>query len=199
MLAHLTDAIGREVSGGVELEVTNEELANAANITPFTASRIVSEWQTAWGCHEATWPHRPALPETPFPTDSVEKTGLGGVFRVSAKTPPDPVFVVALAQRQAAKRRVIVVFVCDFSKIRILIVDDSAIWRAFLIRHLHDAGLKGIDVAYDGVQAVFKARTVPVDLILMDVGASTHERHRRGCGHSRRGSHRENRLPQRGI
>jgi CRP/FNR family transcriptional regulator, nitrogen oxide reductase regulator len=46
VLAHLTDAIGREVSGGVELEVTNEELANAANITPFTASRIVSEWQT---------------------------------------------------------------------------------------------------------------------------------------------------------
>ena len=58
---------------------------------------------------------------------------------------------------------------CDFSKIRILIVDDSSIWRTFLIRHLHDAGLKGIDVAYDGVQAVFKARTVPIDLVLMDV------------------------------
>ena len=45
VLAHLADAIGREVSGGVELRVTNEELANAANITTFTASRILSEWQ----------------------------------------------------------------------------------------------------------------------------------------------------------
>ena len=58
---------------------------------------------------------------------------------------------------------------CDFSKIRILIVDDSSIWRTFLIRHLHDAGLKGIEVACDGVQAVFKSRTVPIDLVLMDV------------------------------
>ena len=31
--------------GGVELQVTNEELASAANITLFTASRILSEWQ----------------------------------------------------------------------------------------------------------------------------------------------------------
>jgi len=46
VLAHLTDAIGREVSDGVELKVTNEELASAANITLFTASRILSEWQT---------------------------------------------------------------------------------------------------------------------------------------------------------
>ena len=45
VLAHLADAIGREVSGGVELRVTNEELANAANITTFTASRILSGWQ----------------------------------------------------------------------------------------------------------------------------------------------------------
>lgn len=46
VLAHLSDAIGREVSNGVELQVTNEELANAANITLFTASRILSEWQS---------------------------------------------------------------------------------------------------------------------------------------------------------
>jgi CRP-like cAMP-binding protein len=45
VLAHLADAIGREVSGGIELRVTNEELANAANITTFTASRILSQWQ----------------------------------------------------------------------------------------------------------------------------------------------------------
>jgi CRP-like cAMP-binding protein len=37
--------MGRRVSGGVELDVTNEELANTANVTPFTASRLLSEWQ----------------------------------------------------------------------------------------------------------------------------------------------------------
>jgi CRP/FNR family transcriptional regulator, nitrogen oxide reductase regulator len=45
VLVHLTDAIGSEVPGGVELQVTNEELASAANITLFTASRIMSAWQ----------------------------------------------------------------------------------------------------------------------------------------------------------
>ena len=37
--------IGERVSGGVELDVTNEELANAANLTHFTASRLLSAWQ----------------------------------------------------------------------------------------------------------------------------------------------------------
>jgi CRP/FNR family transcriptional regulator, nitrogen oxide reductase regulator len=45
VLVNLTRAIGQEVPGGVELDVTNEELANAANITPFTASRLLNEWQ----------------------------------------------------------------------------------------------------------------------------------------------------------
>jgi CRP-like cAMP-binding protein len=36
--------LGRVVPGGLELDVTNEELANAAHITPFTASRLLSEW-----------------------------------------------------------------------------------------------------------------------------------------------------------
>jgi CRP-like cAMP-binding protein len=48
-LAHilicLSEVIGQKVPGGVEFEVTNEELASAANITPFTASRLLSEWQ----------------------------------------------------------------------------------------------------------------------------------------------------------
>ncbi len=47
VLTHLTEAFGREVPNGVELQATNEELANAANITLFTASRILSEWQAA--------------------------------------------------------------------------------------------------------------------------------------------------------
>ena len=45
VLVRLTDSIGHEVSDGVQLEVTNEELASAANITLFTASRILSKWQ----------------------------------------------------------------------------------------------------------------------------------------------------------
>jgi CRP/FNR family transcriptional regulator, nitrogen oxide reductase regulator len=45
VLLTLAPAIGRKVFGGVELDVTNEDLANSANITPFTASRIVSQWK----------------------------------------------------------------------------------------------------------------------------------------------------------
>lgn len=45
VLTTLAPRIGREVSDGIELEVTNEELANAANVTLFTASRLLSELQ----------------------------------------------------------------------------------------------------------------------------------------------------------
>jgi CRP-like cAMP-binding protein len=41
----LAELIGRQVPGGLEFDATNEELANAANITQFTASRLLSEWQ----------------------------------------------------------------------------------------------------------------------------------------------------------
>jgi CRP-like cAMP-binding protein len=40
-------SIGQKVSGGIGLDVTNEELAAAANITPHTTSRLISEWQRA--------------------------------------------------------------------------------------------------------------------------------------------------------
>ena len=45
VLETLARTIGRETPNGVELQITNEELANAANITPFTASRLMSKWQ----------------------------------------------------------------------------------------------------------------------------------------------------------
>jgi CRP/FNR family transcriptional regulator, nitrogen oxide reductase regulator len=45
VLICLAGVIGQKVQGGVEFDVTNEELASAANITPFTASRLLSEWQ----------------------------------------------------------------------------------------------------------------------------------------------------------
>jgi CRP/FNR family transcriptional regulator, nitrogen oxide reductase regulator len=45
VLANLGTGIGQKVAGGIELDVRNEELANEANVTPFTASRLMREWQ----------------------------------------------------------------------------------------------------------------------------------------------------------
>jgi CRP-like cAMP-binding protein len=38
VLTSLAPGIGHRVPGGIELDITNEELANAANVTPFTAN-----------------------------------------------------------------------------------------------------------------------------------------------------------------
>jgi CRP/FNR family transcriptional regulator, nitrogen oxide reductase regulator len=45
VLVTLARTIGKKAPGGIALHITNEELANAANVTPFTASRLISEWQ----------------------------------------------------------------------------------------------------------------------------------------------------------
>jgi CRP/FNR family transcriptional regulator, nitrogen oxide reductase regulator len=45
VLVTLAQGFGRKVPGGTRVELTNEQLANAANVTPFTASRILSSWQ----------------------------------------------------------------------------------------------------------------------------------------------------------
>lgn len=45
VLLSLAQGIGQKVWGGIRLDITNEQLANAANITHFTASRLLSEWQ----------------------------------------------------------------------------------------------------------------------------------------------------------
>jgi CRP/FNR family transcriptional regulator, nitrogen oxide reductase regulator len=45
ILANLAEGIGHKVPGGVELDIRNEELANEANISPFTASRLLNAWQ----------------------------------------------------------------------------------------------------------------------------------------------------------
>jgi len=48
-LAHvihsLSHGIGQRCTEGVRLEITNEQLANTANLTPFTVSRLLNEWQ----------------------------------------------------------------------------------------------------------------------------------------------------------
>jgi CRP/FNR family transcriptional regulator, nitrogen oxide reductase regulator len=45
VLVCLSGAIGQKGPDGVEFDATNEELASAANISPFTACRLLSEWQ----------------------------------------------------------------------------------------------------------------------------------------------------------
>lgn len=45
VLANLASGMGQQVEAGVELDVMNEELANEANVTPFTTSRLLNEWQ----------------------------------------------------------------------------------------------------------------------------------------------------------
>jgi len=55
VLSELAPSIGRKVAGGIELDVTNEELANSANITPYTTSRMISDWAEIWSDSEASW------------------------------------------------------------------------------------------------------------------------------------------------
>jgi CRP-like cAMP-binding protein len=45
VLINLATGIGQRVPEGVQLDVKNEELANEAHVTHFTASRLMSEWQ----------------------------------------------------------------------------------------------------------------------------------------------------------
>jgi CRP/FNR family transcriptional regulator, nitrogen oxide reductase regulator len=44
-VSDLARCTGHPTAKGVELNVTNEELASAANITSFTASRLLNDWQ----------------------------------------------------------------------------------------------------------------------------------------------------------
>jgi len=45
MLISLACGVGEEAHGGVEIHVGNEDLAAAANVTPFTVSRAMAKWQ----------------------------------------------------------------------------------------------------------------------------------------------------------
>jgi len=44
VLVSLADGVGHKYPGGICLDITNEQLANTANITLFTASRLLSEF-----------------------------------------------------------------------------------------------------------------------------------------------------------
>jgi len=45
VLICLARTLGEKVADGFQFDATNEELAGAANVTAFTASRLLSEWQ----------------------------------------------------------------------------------------------------------------------------------------------------------
>ena len=45
VLTTLAGGFGRKVPGGTCLDLTNEQLANAANVTIFTTSRVLNTWQ----------------------------------------------------------------------------------------------------------------------------------------------------------
>jgi CRP-like cAMP-binding protein len=45
VLVSLASLLGHAVADGVEVDVTNEELASAAHVTSFTVSRLLNEWQ----------------------------------------------------------------------------------------------------------------------------------------------------------
>jgi CRP-like cAMP-binding protein len=46
VLSSLSRGIGKKGRGGeISLEITNEQLANTANLTPFTVSRLLNRWQ----------------------------------------------------------------------------------------------------------------------------------------------------------
>jgi CRP-like cAMP-binding protein len=45
VLVNLADGIGEKGPDGIVIDINNEELANEANVTMFTASRLLSGWQ----------------------------------------------------------------------------------------------------------------------------------------------------------
>jgi CRP-like cAMP-binding protein len=45
VLGYLGKEMGQKIPGGVELQIRNEELAQEANVTIFTVSRLMREWQ----------------------------------------------------------------------------------------------------------------------------------------------------------
>jgi CRP-like cAMP-binding protein len=45
ILLTLSNSIGTKVADGIEIDVTNEDLASSASITLYTTSRLMSDWQ----------------------------------------------------------------------------------------------------------------------------------------------------------
>jgi CRP/FNR family transcriptional regulator, nitrogen oxide reductase regulator len=56
-LAHIlleyASSIGKRTPDGIELDITNEELSNAAIISPYTASRLIQRWEKTGVIHKS--------------------------------------------------------------------------------------------------------------------------------------------------
>ena len=57
----------------------------------------------------------------------------------------------------------------DMSLVRVLVVDDSTHWQAFVTALLKGKGVQVIDIASSGREAVRKAQELQPSLILMDI------------------------------
>ena len=57
----------------------------------------------------------------------------------------------------------------DLSTARVLVVDDSDLWRGYLLTKLYDARVVVVGIASNGEDAVQQALALQPDLVLMDV------------------------------
>lgn len=70
VLTTLAHGFGHKVPGGTCLELTNEQLANAANVTIFTASRVLNSWQRKGAVSKTRGRLVLRIPERLFPVNS---------------------------------------------------------------------------------------------------------------------------------
>ncbi len=73
VLLELAPRIGEKISDNLELEVTNEELANSANITPYTTSRLISEWRRLGAIRKCYGKIFLSFPDKLFPPSSTTR------------------------------------------------------------------------------------------------------------------------------
>lgn len=57
----------------------------------------------------------------------------------------------------------------NLSAARVLVVDDSDLWRGYILSKLHDERIPVVGIASDGEEAVAQALALQPDLVLMDV------------------------------
>ncbi len=57
----------------------------------------------------------------------------------------------------------------DLTEVRILIVDDNAAWRRFLVEELQRQSIQVVGTAEDGLFAIEQTRVLKPSVILMDV------------------------------
>lgn len=57
----------------------------------------------------------------------------------------------------------------DLAEVRLLVVDDNAPWRRFLVEELQKQSIQVVGTAEDGLLAIEQARVLKPNVILMDV------------------------------